>query len=271
MTDVRIGFLGISAYGNDIHVDDLVVKNPDSCMPIPTGGLVTGSVFDANTSLVVSNPSVTDAGLQAAVLIDASADPATPDQIYVIGEPAGAQALTASADLYTSATASPLVVAGSTVLQDFQLAAGMLSADPASLAFTVSTAVPAKSKPLTISNNGSAPANYEVFAIPGSFAGYAPVGPFADHTRHFGPMNLNDRDASNIRVDLTPQGIPQINGGTISASWPTGLVAAWGIGFNTDAADLWLGNIGLAAGTISIIASRLRASTPATPSAPSHG
>ena len=27
MTDVRIGLLGISEYGNDIHVDDLVVKN----------------------------------------------------------------------------------------------------------------------------------------------------------------------------------------------------------------------------------------------------
>jgi len=31
-----------------------------------------------------------------------------------------------------------------------------------------------------------------------------------------------------------------IDGGAVNASWATGLTYAWGIGFNTDAADLWL-------------------------------
>jgi hypothetical protein len=55
-------------------------------------------------------------------------------------------------------------------------------------------------------------------------------------------------DASEIRIDLTPKNVPPINGGTVSASWSTGLTYAWGIGFNTDANDLWLGNIGAGGG-----------------------
>ena len=78
-----------------------------SCAPIPSGGLVTGSVFDANTSLVIPHASVTDAALLPALMIDASADPATPDLVYVIGEPAGTRDLTARAVNYTSSTDLP--------------------------------------------------------------------------------------------------------------------------------------------------------------------
>jgi len=218
------------------------------CIPIPGYGLVIGSVFDANTSLLIMNASVQDADLNSALLFDASADPATPDQMYVMAEPAGTVSLTASATNYGTDTQAPSVVAGGTVGQDFNLPVGMLSADPTSLAFEVSAAAPTASKPLTLSNSGGASANYEVFAIPGTFAGYTPTGPFADHTRHFGPKNLNDLDASQIRIDPTPPNVPLINGGTITDSWPTGLTYAWGIGFNTDANDLWLGNISAAGG-----------------------
>ena len=41
---------------------------------------------------------------------------------------------------------------------------------------------------------------------------------------------------------------PSLDGGDVSASWSTGLTYAWGIGFNTDADDLWLGNIGAGGG-----------------------
>jgi len=248
MTDVRIGFLGISDYGNDIHIDDMAVSTASACTPTPASGLVIGSVFDANTSLLVMNASVQDVALHSALLIDASADPATPAQMYVIPQNFGTQALTASAAKYTSSTQSPLVVADGTVGQDFYLVAGMLSASPTSMAFEVASGAPTASKPLTLSNSGGASANYEVFAIPGVFAGYTPTGPFAANTRHTGPKNLNDKDASNLRLPSIPPTVPLINGGTITDSWPTGLTYAWGIGFNTDANDLWLGNIGAGGG-----------------------
>ncbi len=47
MTNVSVGFLGISQFGNDVHVDDITV-NATECLP-QAGGLVVGNVYDANT------------------------------------------------------------------------------------------------------------------------------------------------------------------------------------------------------------------------------
>ena len=124
----------------------------------------------------------------------------------------------------------------------------MLAATPASLTFDVTTAAPTASKPLALNNSGGKAAGYDIFAIPGAFAGYAPTGPFADNTRHFGPKNLNDKDAAQIRVDLTPRSVAPLAAGDVSASWNTGLTYSWGIGFNTDATDLWVGNSGIGGG-----------------------
>ena len=248
MTDVRVAFKAASGYGNDIHVDDTTFSTPSDCLPTVGYGLVIGAVFDANTSLLVSNASVQDAALNSALLMNTSADPATPDQMYVIGEPAGPVTLTASATNYGTDTQSPTVVAGGTVGQDFNLPVGFLTAAPTSLTYNVTVPAPTASQPLTLNNTGGAPVNYEVFAIPGTFAGYTPTGPFAANTRHTGPKNLNDKDASNLRLPSIPPSVPALDGGTVSASWPTGLAYAWGIGFNTDATDLWLGNLAAAGG-----------------------
>ena len=231
----------ISPWDWYVQLDDVSIGSV--CSPMPSSGLVIGSVLDANTGLLVLNASVQDAALHSALLIDSSADLATPSRMYIIAQSSGAQALTASAPKYTPATQSPLVVAGGAVRQDFNLAAGNLSATPTSMTFNVTTAALTASAPLTLNNSGGASANYEVFAIPGAFTGYAPVGPFADHTRHFSPKDLNNKDASQIRVDLTPTaGITPLASGTVSTSWNTGLAYVWGIGLNTDANDLWLGN-----------------------------
>lgn len=228
------------------QIDDVSIGA--GCAPIASGGLLIGAVYDANTSLLVPNASVQDAALNSALLINTSADPATPDQMYVIAEPAGSVTLTASATNYGTDTQSPTVVDGGTVGQDFNLPVGHLAVTPTSLTFYVPTSSPTATQPLTLTNSGGAPVNYEVFAIPGAFAGYTPTGPFAPNTRHAGPKNLNDRDASHLRLPSIPPTVPALNGGAVSASWPTGLTYAWGIGFNTDADDLWLGNIAAAGG-----------------------
>ncbi|MBI5964613.1 MAG: carboxypeptidase regulatory-like domain-containing protein [Chloroflexi bacterium] len=244
--NVYLAFEYEGDFSDEWYLDDVAVQS--ACHPVPGTGLVVGSVFDANTSTLISNASVQDAALNPALIIDSSADLASPAQMYVIAQPAGAQALTASALNFASNTQSPVVVAGGTVKQDFNLASGNLSASPTSMTFNVTTSAPAAVAPLAINNTGAAAANFEVFAMPGTFAGYEPTGPFAANTRHTGPKNLNDLDASKLRIDFTPQGIPEIAGGEISTSWPTGLTYAWGIGFNTDNNDLWLGNIAAAGG-----------------------
>ena len=220
------------------QIDD--VSLGAGCSPMPSSGLVVGAVKDINADLLLANATVEDAALNQALFIDNSADTSENSPLYIIAEPAGVVTLTASAPLYADDVAFPTVVAGSVVRQDFGLDAGMLSIAPASLFFhTITTA----SKPATLSNTGGASANYQIFAIPGVFAGYTPTGPFAAHTRHTGPKNLNDVNTDKLSLPSIPPTVPALDGGTISTSWPTGLTYAWGLGFNTDANDLWLGNI----------------------------
>ncbi|MCA9874373.1 MAG: S8 family serine peptidase, partial [Anaerolineales bacterium] len=47
-TNLRLGFLAVSAYGNDIHIDDMILGGVPSCNA-PAGALVVGSVYDKNT------------------------------------------------------------------------------------------------------------------------------------------------------------------------------------------------------------------------------
>ncbi|GAB4500570.1 MAG: hypothetical protein Fur0035_01100 [Anaerolineales bacterium] len=244
--NVYLAFHYQGDFSDEWYLDDVQVQAP--CHPVATAGLIVGSVKDANTGLAVAVPSVVDAVPANALIVDNSADASQLSPMYIIGEPAGMVSLTASAPKYASSTQLPTAVAGSVVRQDFNLATGNLSANPTSLAYTVTVPAPTASQPLTINNTGGMAADYQVFAIPGTWSGYTPTGPFAANTRHTGPKNLNDLDSSKLRIDFTPQNIPLINGGAVSASWPTGLTYAWGIGFNTDANDLWLGNIAAGGG-----------------------
>jgi hypothetical protein len=224
------------------------IKIGASCDPIPSGGLVVGGVFDANTDLPVANPSVSDAGLNQALLVNTTGDPNQANPLYIIGAPAGAVNLTASANFYQSKTQSPVVVAGSSVRQDFYLEAGNLAADPNSLSYLAFSSHPVVAQGLTLDNLGGAGAHYEVFAIPGVFTGYEVTGPFAANTRHIGPKNLNDLNASELRVNTTPLGVTALEAGTVTEAWDTGLTFTWGIGFNLDADDLWLGSPSIAGG-----------------------
>ncbi len=222
------------------QIDDVSIGS--TCTPTASGGLVTGSVRDANSGALVLNATVSDAALNSAVMIDASADPATPSMIYVIGQAAGTSTLTANAPSYGAGQASPTVVAGSTVGQDILLSSGQLSVNPVSLTFNLTTDTPIASLPLNLVNAGGLSSSYEIIPVPGTFTGYAPAGPFAASTRHTGPKNLNDSDASNLRVDTAPTAVTPLVGGDVSNSIVTGLSQPWGIGFNTDAGDFWLGN-----------------------------
>ncbi|NWF64511.1 MAG: carboxypeptidase regulatory-like domain-containing protein [Chloroflexi bacterium] len=231
-------------FSDEWYLDDVQVQQP--CQPIASAGLVTGSVYDDNTLALVPSAAVYS-GATDAVMIDSSADPATPDVTYVIGLPSGSNSMTAYALSYGSDTDSVSVSAGSTVGHDFYLVAGLLSLNPADLSFGVPVNG-SDSAPVTLNNTGSVSANYEIFALDGAPPILAPTGPFAPNTRHLGPKNLNDRDARKLRTPSIPQGVPPLAAGDVTLTWSTGLTYAWGIGFNTDVNDLWLGNIAAAGG-----------------------
>ena len=231
----------LAPYDLYAEVDDVTLGA--GCIPMASSGLVVGAVYDLNTGLIAAGSTVHDALDNQALFIDSSADPAVPAEMFILAQHSGTQTLTAAAPNYGSDSQSPVVTSGGTVRQDFHLPAGRLSTSPANLSFAVNSIQPADSRSLVINNTGGVAANYEIFAIPGTYSEPAPTGPFAAHTRHFGPMHLNDRDASAVRTDFTHKGVPILSGGTVSDAWPTNLTYAWSIGFNTDATDLWLSNI----------------------------
>ena len=59
MTDVRVGLVGMSSFGNDVHLDDVAVSSATLCSPTPSTGLVIGVVYDANTNQPASTPPFT--------------------------------------------------------------------------------------------------------------------------------------------------------------------------------------------------------------------
>ena len=247
MTDVRVAFLALSQYGSDVHVDDMSVNTAAQCIPVANAGLIVGNVYDANSGFVLP-ATVADGSANQALFVNNSADLSEDSPLYIIAEPAGTVNLTASAFKFADGVASPVAVAGGVVRQNFNLASGNLSAVPGSMAFEVTAAAPAASAPLALNNSGGAAAGFEVFAIPGTYVAPAVVGPFAPNTRHIGPKNLNDRNASALRIPYEVPSVPELNAGTVSNSWLTGLTYGWGLGFNTDANDIWVGNIAAGGG-----------------------
>jgi hypothetical protein len=243
--DVYVAFYYEGDFSDEWYLDDMSVQG--ACHPIANAGLVVGNVYDANTNLVLPVADVVDGSANHALFVNNSGDPAEDAPLYIYAAAAGAVELTASALGFANDVENPTVVAGSTIRQDFALGSGFLTADPASLTFDVTVSYPTADLPLDLDNTGSADAGYRIFAIPGTFNGYTPTGPFAANTRHVGPKNLQDMIAE-MRIPYEIPTVPTLNAGTVLDSWDTGLAYPWGIAYDTDADEVWVGNIGAGGG-----------------------
>jgi subtilisin family serine protease len=150
-TDVRVAFLGISAYGNDVHIDDVLLNLP--CTQ-NAGGLVAGTVYDANTSLPLAGVRVTDHAAGSANTNAAG--------MFVFFSPAGIKDVTAIGPKgYDNATASVNVADGDVTGQNFNLPAGLLSFDPPNLSVTLDIGQ-TTALDLTLSNDGGLAAGFEI-------------------------------------------------------------------------------------------------------------
>jgi hypothetical protein len=241
-TNLLIGFLGISAYGNDIHIDDITLGGSPACTA-PSGGLVVGNVYEDNAGLPLIGAVVTNANGDK-VTTKATVDTNVDDGFYTIFSPAGSQTVSASmTGGYATQALSVAVTLNGTVEQDFNLGAGYLTHAP-----TVANTTLAMDESITISvvlsNTGSAAATYALTEINTPYT--APIyGPFADHLRHLGPKNFNKYTLNGVVYYLDPlEGVPALAAGSVITSWTTtGLAYPWGIGFDTLNNDLWVGNI----------------------------
>jgi hypothetical protein len=238
--DVRLGLLGISAYGNDVHLDDIRIGIP-ICTSPEAGGLVVGNVYDGNTGLgLVAATVIHTATGQIATTSGTPADPAVADGFYQLFAPAGPQALSAArSGGYGAVAVAANVPDRGAIQQDFLLPAGRLSAEPLSLEVTLSLSQTTRA--VTLSNAGGLAAGFNLQEINAPPTLLAP-GPFAIQTRHLSPKRFDVRTLAGVAYYIEPPPAAQLTAGAVINVFPTGLASPWGIGFDLLADDLWVSN-----------------------------
>ncbi len=241
-TALRLGFLGISAYGNDVHIDDIMVGVP-VCTSM-AGGLVIGNVYDDNfPTTFLTGAKVTLDDEQYSTV--ATADPAVGDAFYMVFAAAGETPITAAMPGgYLPQTLTPTVVLSGVVTQNFSLKAGLLDADPDAFAATLVSGETATAT-MVLGNNGGAPLVYELAEVYAAPKTLAPTGLFQHRGRHLGPKNLNLRTLEGVVYYLTmPTGVPALNAGTVVMTWTLPISSPWGVGYNTEENNLWVSSLG---------------------------
>ncbi|MBK8794164.1 MAG: hypothetical protein IPN59_13825 [Holophaga sp.] len=95
-TSLLIGFLGISDYGMDVHLDDISLD--PLCAP-RSGGLVVGTLTNGDNGLPLSGVSIQN-NLGEVFLSASVSDPLTGGSVYEAFSPAGSHVITATRSGY---------------------------------------------------------------------------------------------------------------------------------------------------------------------------
>jgi hypothetical protein len=241
MTDVRIAFLGISGYGENLHLDDVWVS-PAACQA-PSGGLVVGQVDDANTGAPLPGARVASAVYTATAATPD--DPSAPGAWHVSYAPAGPQALTGSFSLYAPAVVTVQVAAGGTVRRDLHLPAGRAAVAPPSAWMTGTGGL--LTAAVSLSNTGSGPLSFDVVEWqPGPNPAVRTTAPGrgvrrqAEASLAARPTRTKPSVAANAAAGSRALPAGPSNAGDILANWATGLPASWGIVYDPLDRTVWV-------------------------------
>lgn len=125
-----------------LYIDDLAIRvysdsPPAVACDVQSGGLVIGHVFDVNTAVPLDAATITNDLNQSVLSRATPADTAVADGLYILFSPDGTHTITASKTQYGADAQAVSVPLGGIVSQDFNLTAGLLAADPGSLAATL--------------------------------------------------------------------------------------------------------------------------------------
>jgi subtilisin family serine protease len=233
------------------QIDDVMIGD---CLPVQGIGLVVGRVLEDNNGTVLSgDPRVTvtdEAGLSALYA----------GTFYAYAAAAPSVELTArtSRSGYGSQTVTVPVTLGGVVIQDFRLPAGWVSIAPQSMELTLLKGETAQ-RTLVLENTGGLAADVRIFE---SFA--TGTGPFPGGLQESpgGWILPGHEDATSNIVDpaqvekyrldgrlpagwgdVPPAiGAPASGRSAVTATFVPGLPAPWGIGFNLQDGDVWVGN-----------------------------
>ena len=229
------------------QVDDVAVR-PFACAVV-AGGLVVGSVGDANTGLGLNGATV--AALAAGASATTAAAPGQGDGFYslfVAGS--GPQDFEASADLHNSVTKNAAVAADGVVRLDFLLPAALLTAGPRPLSAVAGPGGGTQSLTLDIVNTGTGEGTFvlhEVNVAPPAEPGARPAFVLSPEQRRAvrQAFTLGPLDARATRPGLQQPlvGVPRVAGiGNIVTSFPTGFTGGYGLAYDTASDRLWASN-----------------------------
>ncbi|MFE9607224.1 kelch repeat-containing protein [Streptomyces sp. NPDC006012] len=173
---VRFHYTGTGSFWalDDVSVADRVLT------PVP-GGLITGTVEDANTHRGVVGATVTDAGRTVRAVTTATPDdPALGDGLYTAFVPgSGNRHFSAAMPAYTRSAAPVRIAADRTVRQDYVLKAGRLVVGTGSISSTVQSGHKVTQR-LTVKNTGGATATWTAGERTGTAPGSTGSGTPAD-------------------------------------------------------------------------------------------
>jgi hypothetical protein len=213
-----------------------------ACQPI-TGGLLMGTVRDANTTLGLPGANVysLDVPGEVTTAFATPADPNQPDGVYTLfSSLTGDRQFRAGLAHYGDSTRSVNLLVAGVARLDFDLPAGRLAADPPGLTETLS-GMQVITRTITLSNTGGLDVNFSLSEMDGISSLLLPTGPFANAARHASPKRLADLDARAV-YDYQPPLVDRLAGGEVLQSWPSGLASPWGIGYDPHRDQVWLGN-----------------------------
>jgi hypothetical protein len=202
------------------QVDDVKVGSFD-CTVTP-GGLVVGTVRDANTGAALTGATVenlSDGGSTTSIAVPGNAG------FYSLFGDGGPKSFQASFPAYESSSRTTTVVPGSTTRLDFSLAAGSLSAAPRPLqAFVPAGGV--QDLTLNLSNAGLAAGNFRIQEVD-----TPPVGSAANSVSHPAAPREAPTDAPEITLG---------NAGNVVSSFPTNLDFGFGLVYDSSVDRLWV-------------------------------
>ncbi len=167
--DVQVRFRYQGSWDYWWQVDDIFVGNR-ACVPTDDGGLLVGTVLDANTDEGVVGARVSNADESAtAVSVATPADENLADGFYwLFDATTGEEEFTAEARNYSSATETATTVENDAVRLDFELGSAFLEWTPESIETEVVLGGSATEE-LTVTNTGSGAAEVELREVPGDF------------------------------------------------------------------------------------------------------
>ncbi|MER7834533.1 carboxypeptidase regulatory-like domain-containing protein [Streptomyces sp. NPDC096040] len=168
-TSVQLRFHFTGSFGWWWKVDNVFVgQRHITSLP---GGLLTGTVTDANTSagLVGATVAGKDNDKQSTVTLPTPDDPALGDGVYALFSSLGSHDFTATKAHYTGLDKTVKVQADSAVGADFALGAGQVTLDKTSVTGSVGWGAQT-TKTLTVKNTGTAAATVKLGEQPGKFS-----------------------------------------------------------------------------------------------------